>query len=738
MPIRPWLGALLSILLTSRALASPPKSEVEAVVIRFYSAWANGDARTYDRLRAPHTDALRARWMLSPSGCRELEGIALRKTTIQGQRAVVIADALFRQTAGPRSRMAIPELQQSTFVLEKNGERWRIREWTIAEEQLADEMVAAPFGERPAILRSHPELQTAALARALAQRTVTLVNRSRIDDARQLVEFAAVVADDAADLATQSLVLGARSVLARQPPRPDIELSISLANESVAVAERSGEPDALGRALLRVGRAAQSRDGIVRTEAYERLLATEDQIADRSIVALAETQMAQAAAQRGEEREAIRHAELAAGNAAASGDVAALLSASQNIAGFYFEQGDYALARDHYERALAIARRSEFPTSLLSMLDLLARCHMKLGFGAKALVATNEALRYVTAETAPHDLADLLETRGLYFLSVGNLRKAEGELTESVCQARNSGHVVSISKTLNALARLRVRQGRYREALSLSEEAFELRRIPQEIAAVVLRRLGLNGQAERILREQLEWIDEAHRNVAGNERQTRLLSDDQAAVPRELVDLLVEEGRISEALQVFEQLKAGTVRDLIASDHRGPTGTMNAAQRHRYRALNQRIVFLNKSLLEASSDHERATLHSDLDRARAEFNDFLVRTAAGRPAHWRERVASSQISIDIPPQFSRTAIIEYFVGSERTIIFTIRHRASATRIRARIVNLGAAGIAEESRRFLDRIETRDLDYRESARRIYRLLVQPVEADLEGAGSICIV
>src|SRR5206468_6194802 len=113
----------------------------------------------------------------------------------------------------------------------------------------------------------------------------------------------------------------------------------------------------------------------------------------------------------------------------------------------------------------------------------------------------------------------------------------------------------------------RLQQHRYTEARALAVEATSISTalavFPLLIEAQAERHLGHRGDAYRILRRLIEVTEEDAAAINSDERQRQGFFESRAAAYVELADMLVEDRRFGEALNIAERSKGRILLDIL-------------------------------------------------------------------------------------------------------------------------------------------------------------------------------
>jgi tetratricopeptide (TPR) repeat protein len=199
-----------------------------------------------------------------------------------------------------------------------------------------------------------------------------------------------------------------------------------------------------------------------------------------------------------------------------------------------YRSGDFARAREHFARALDLAREAKgaaHPGTLMALSDLAA-AHFALGNHDAARAAHQDALRgrrLVLGDDHP-DVAASLHNLGGVHRAQGALEAAEACHREAVtiwCRALGDAHPM-VARGVASLAGLARARGQAREAVALAERALAIRvaALPEGDPAIVasLDELGMaRAQAGDLAEAIAAWESAiAHLGAADGARVARL------------------------------------------------------------------------------------------------------------------------------------------------------------------------------------------------------------------------
>ena len=703
---------------------------------------AGGDALAAAELFAP--GKAREAFLLANSRrmltrCMRVENVATRVIASGENRVEIEIDELVSVRSTYADAYERLESARSRVVVQRDGEAWRITEWKPQEEAFIDSVLAEQDAARRRELLAAPPMRTTRLVNVLVRRAVTLVNQRRLDQAAELIEAAASQEHAYGDVGLQSLVESARTVLSNNRLDRTVAERIQLSEGALALAEQSRDPDLISRALLRLGRARQYLyGGAAEREHFERIIAMNDALEDISIAALAATQMAQHYDHHGRHREAFIASQLAARYAHESGDITARASAELNLGGTYQKHADYELSSVHFARAAELGDQLGLLGTIAFSYAAMANNALELGHAEEGLRYVNEALARVTLFPNAHtEHCDLLMTRSQIYMRTGRLEEADRDI-QTAFTLDNVAQDIAGRREVNRIA-LRVAQKRWDDALALLDAT------PHGLGARhlrgrVLNALGKYEEAATVLRtvtDEIEWTRGSL--LAPDPRQRWMYFRAQLSIYLDLLDALVARNDVRGALAVAEQMKARVLRDALEHGHIDADVSLTPAERRQRDELDRRLSELNHKLMRMKGDapERQATLDAR-DRVRSERIDLNVIVSSRSLAQRAQRSADLRLE-DLPPSLRDVAIVDYVVGSERTVVFTVRvPREGEPELRLHVVPIKRADLTARVAELTSRIESRDLRYVAAAQKLYDLLLAPAEHVLRGARAICVI
>src|SRR5262245_44208605 len=236
--------------------------------------------------------------------------------------------------------------------------------------------------------------------------------------------------------------------------------------------------------------------------------------------------------------------------------------------------------------------------------------------------------------------------------------------------------------------------------------------------------------------------------LVGNERDQQLFFENKAVPYVEMVGLMIAQNKVNEAFHYAEMAKGRMLLDVLRHGRSDISKTMTAAERDHEKQLNAKITALSSQHSKAISlpqpDKSRlALIDAQLQKARLEYEAYETRIYAAHPDLRAERGGSEPLSLNEAGALindSQTALLEYVVTQNRTYVFVLTKPNSTDPVKLKVypIEVSARELATRVADFRQRLAGNSADFREPARDLYDLLLQPAQTELAGKPDICIV
>jgi CHAT domain-containing protein/Tfp pilus assembly protein PilF len=436
-----------------------------------------------------------------------------------------------------------------------------------------------------------------------------------------------------------------------------------------------------------------------------------------------------------------------------------------NLALTYASLSRYDKAAEYFEQALAAERQSTSggPGGQGVILNNLAGVYRSQHQYQKAVDAYQEALRLLTngehGEGRQGEEVLLNNLAGVY-KALGHPEQAVETLEDALQAARRIGNRVSEAKIIHNLGAAYYALERFDEAIDAYYEALTLKREVKDRAgeAATLNNLmfawkahGQNRLAIFYGKQTVNTYQAIRADIQRLDKETQntfLASNEDSY--RALADALIAEGRLPEAQQVLNLLKAEEYFGFVRRDQdEAPPASARAELtpsesdwEKRYLEIADRVTALGveRSALLAnisrSPDEEQrlSDLEEDLVVANRAFNSFLDRLAgefaAAAPSSDRIfQLRETQGLMEDLRELGDGAVVLYtLVGEQALRILLITPDAQ----KAAESPVTAADLNWKVFEFRKILQDPSRDPKPLAQELYGMLVGPVAKDLEGA------
>lgn len=436
----------------------------------------------------------------------------------------------------------------------------------------------------------------------------------------------------------------------------------------------------------------------------------------------------------------------------------------------YLAQGNYGLARDYFRRSLALRESLGDRNGMAMSLNTIGDSYLLEGDYDRALEYLGKSLA-LEETTAKINIAATLNLIGNVHLARQNYAQAQDYLQKSLALSEATGEKIRAVDTLNSLARFYEAQGDHRQALEFGARALALAEQTGSPEATwqahttrgqAHRALGDLDAARQELTEAIATIERLRAYLTGSEVERQNFLANKLAPYHSMIEMLVGEGKLEEALAFGERAKARVLLDVLRSGRDSINKAMTAQEQERERQINSELFALNAQLrreqTRAAPDRTRlAALQEQLAKQRFELESFTTNLYAAHPELKVQRGDIPQVALarlgDLLPDAS-TALIEYVVTENRTYLFTItgpgREIASrpepqtptvttaALVLKVYALDIKRKDLSDRINRFRQRLAQADITFGSEARALYDLLLKPALAELQGKTRLVII
>ena len=699
----------------ARALVTLDMTSLDAIAthpIRYVAAWSSAET------------------LVTSSRCIELRSkprvdmIGTGKS-LQGR---VTIDAVATGARTGRIR-GVPKSWILTFARVQG--HWKVSEAQTYEDLLAKRLATfASSDTYDGELRAgdyDSEVLLTALSKQLQQYPSMDMLRQRIVDA------AMMVATSDAERA-RAWCINARAALA------DAEQQSHLIERCRASAVASQDPDAIAEASL-TGATRSANNSRSRVLALENSVSMLHNVDDQSVPLQALTTLAALRHAVGDEREALMLAQRLQELAVVCRIGRAEFDAHTTMLGIYYEQDYWDLAIQEAQAAVHFADWEGDKMALLSAHMNLGACHERSHHFDAALREYERAGELAGDYGGPVAAINSANLAGS-LLNHNRLDEASRWASIAVERARASHSPTAQIEALITRSRVAYAQNRFEASGDDAAEAASLARrqhSASELEALVaeadaLECVGKSAESLPILDRAIELIETRRSGFSREpDSQARFFSDHRTA-HLSAIRILVDGGRLAEALSYAERATARVLLGAIQDIGSDPMLSLNREQRKALATLNQRIQHLNGMLIHGTE--EPSSLAAKLNDARNELSRFRIARTIEHSVRGVDKLPDLGVmDIDIE---SDTVALEYVVEQNRTTVFVVYKDHDGLHVEAHQIEISQRSLNEKVDRFLRLLASRDLEYQRDAGDLYQLLIAPVSERIAPYRVLCVV
>jgi CHAT domain-containing protein len=740
------LSALLALICTAPLFAAEAPEDVAR---RFVTLAYEGNFDALPKSSTADTQKFerRAKNILRVRAVK-IESLAVRGVTAEGDAATALFDVTLHKTERPPAGnwQGTDTFPLRVKLARENGE-WLVSAAEFPNAEIAEKLVAASEEERKQLLAQHTSKN---LGRMLYERGMTLLNLGKFAEAAKAGSIAKEIAVATGDVGGEVLAM---CVLVFTGEDDEIR---TLAIQALELARTVQEPDVLARVWYNRGRAYVGRGGSVRgqisvaqIDTYRTAARFAERAEDPIMAVRIYYSLANIAASHSDYVMARQYIDRVLPVAREIGDTIGETTLHTVLATIYFDQGDRELGMFHHNRALQLAEKDRsyaYTTLLLRkavMLENEGNLKEARAIYDKVLVRTPGGEVRATGPTPSGHVATGI-------IHIAELEADSGNFSEAECLLRESARLYKVKETtfLHELARHYLDRNDPHTALRYALATFaekDLYRTEQIGALMTVakasRALGRIDDALEAVVEAIELREVDTATIAGRELQRAQVAEQTAAFYSLAAEIEAERGRPAEALAYLERGRASVLTDILEHGRPGTMTDVDDANEEERRRREQELARLSVELDRARIAQDQAAIEMWTERlheARAENDTFLdgLRARTERRNAPRRYFDGSGLIArmkDLPPG---VAGVEYLVGDQRLDIFVLR--SGAHEVVHRQVAVAKKSIEEQATRFVDQLARRDVNVHQSARDLYKLLIEPIERDLGGAETLLLV
>ncbi|HEV7858147.1 MAG TPA: CHAT domain-containing protein [Pyrinomonadaceae bacterium] len=671
-----------------------------------------------------------------------------------------------------------------------------------AFDKLAQRLVAAgTVEEREALLAEDKELLTVKLRRAVLALAISFFNQDKYAQSLDATNLARSIAERIGDRAGIAATwINAGLIYARQDKyalalenyRKGLDIWRTMGRQEY-IADALNK---IGVVYEKQGDYAQALDH------YERSLKIRDEVGDKTYIAESWHNIGEIYYLQGDYEKALEYygKSLALQESMSLTDALDQVAFAQllhDIGIIYEEQGNYARALEYYERSVKYKKSAGIERELEGTFNNIGEIHLAQGnyrlaseyfqeslkmsraLGHRALEAQalNNIARIYTSQ-ANYDAAlkfhqDALKldqelgNRAQLALTLDYIGSLYGATRQYELALKNYGQSLEIkealpdragvAETLNHIARIQRWQHNDAESLRLAERASDLARLvgrrgtlwqARTLAGQAYVSLAQPAQARKAFEEAISTIETMRATVAGDERQQQGFFEDKVAPYLAIMELLLDQKEPGKALAYAERAKARVLLDVLQTGRINIARALTPEEQAQERALNHQLVALNKEVYQENQRQSADTLalgqlNARLEKVRLDYEALQTRLYTNHPELVTQRGEAQPLRLEEAGGLindTKTALLEFVSTDQRTYLFVLdrKETGGSPHLKTYRLDIKGAELQDQVERYRQQLANRDLSFRETARRLYELLLKPAREQLQGKSELVIV
>jgi CHAT domain-containing protein/Flp pilus assembly protein TadD len=542
-------------------------------------------------------------------------------------------------------------------------------------------------------------------------------------------------------------------------------LAVEHAQKSLRIFESIGRTGDLAWALLRVGSAYSAEGNTTQALAYysRSLTIAEQKISNfmgkRHLLSSVLSNISRLMIARGDYARALEYLqrilEISRDEKALTDEATAL----RQIGRVHLLQNDFSDALTYDQLSLDLGRRMGDKDLIARNIAAAGWVYQLQGDSDKALEHFHEALTYYEELGNKPSVASALYSLGAVYASRKEYQEAVAYFDKSLKLSEAIGDQDMLAYALDGMAEAHYAQRNFEMALDFANRASTIAGNTSD-AQILGDSRGIAGQAYEALHKPIEArsafgdaikvVESTRENVAGGEEQRQNFFKDKLAPYHGMIEVLVAESRLSEALSYAERAKGRTLADVLGNGRVNVTKAMTAAEHELEEQFQAQLVSLNRQLgVERATpkpDEGRlADLTAGLEKVRLQYSDFRTNLYAAHPALRAQRGQIEPISLSDAAKLlpdNRTAVLEFVVADEKSYLFVLTQKPGRNAVDPELgvytIDIKAKDLGREAEEFRRQLSLRDLQFRSSASRLFDILVRPAQSQLSGITNLLIV
>ena len=686
----------------------------------------------------------------------EMKSFEIRRITVAGASAIVRARIVLQDSKSEQPAKAGGPLNR-TLRLVKEEERWKVWEYGPSERELATNLVSAKTeSDQAAMLEAEPDLITVELVQALRKHAETLTQRRELSQALVALRLMRSLAERIGD--EQSAAYAINNMGVNYYSRGEYQQALELWELQLSLKAAERDPVITARTLNNIGMIKRFYGDTAGALDYvQRSQRLAEKAGDKKVLSNALNNIGVLSRDAGDYARALEYFEKSLTLSEALGDKPVISLTLNNIGTIHGTQGNHAQALEYFQRALKLGQAADDKSMIANALNNIGLTYHRRPDYPRALEFYQQSLALREQLNDKRGTALTLNNIGLLHREQGDHKRALEYYQQSLAIREKLDDQAGMAYVLNHIGYLHYLQGEHQQALEIAKRTIDIatRLVSPEIlwrsyelAGRAHTSLKQFDEAEKALTISINTIEQLRHRVGGGELARQRFFEDKLPPYMAMVELAFDRNRPVDALTYSELAKARTLLDVLRNGRIPINKAMSVEEQEKERAANAELTALNAQIYDERQrpkpNLERiAELEPRREKARMDYETFLTSLYVKHPELKVQRgeatpITAKEAAALIPDR--STAIVEFVVADEKSylIVLTSDQGTSPLKITLYPIKITAKQLSERVNEFLRMMAERDLNYQDTARGLYDLLLKPAEEQLRGRKTLCVV
>ena len=521
------------------------------------------------------------------------------------------------------------------------------------------------------------------------------------------------------------------------------------------------DPDAVVSTLSNIASAEYSQGSYeLALGYYQRALKLQASLRDRRAAATLHVSIADVYSATGNYSVALEYLHQGLEIFGAIRDKPKMAHAHSELAESYFQLRNFEQSLSNYQKSVQIFEELGSVADSSMRIYAIGNVHFFMGNFDPAVENYEKAMAQFASLKHQPGVASMLASIGGTRYAQQKYDQALESYEKSLALYESLGDKSRAAGIIERIASVRYSKGEYAASLELAGRAIELAQQNSNSDALwrarytqglALRATDMLDQAKDSFRLSIATIDLMRGKLVHGEPDAHQFFQNKNAAYSAMMEVLVAQNKIGEALSYAEQMRSNTIIDVFQRAH--ITTSMSQAEVEQERKLERTVIAIKAQMAHEKEKKQPnlqryATLDLRLQKALGDYQAFETNLYT---AHPRLKALRGETAPPAPERVASvlpdasTAFLEFVVADGSTYLFALtrdaqkpatRSRGPAFILNAYRIKASRADIVERVRSFVDSIARRD-DVQQPAKEIYELLFGPAREQLSGKTTLLI-